>query len=37
MTGSWTMDSFIIGCIILVLIPLIVWIYKEVIKSGDIK
>lgn len=39
MTGSWTMDGFIIGCILLILIPLAVWLYKEVYKkkSGDAK
>lgn len=30
MTGSWTMDAFIIGCIIIIVIPLAIWIYREV-------
>lgn len=33
MTGSWAMDEFIIGSIILVLLPGSVWFYKEVIKK----
>lgn len=38
MTGSWTMDGFIIGSILLVLIPLAVWFYREVYKKkGDVK
>jgi len=38
MTGSWTMDGFIIGCVLLILIPLGVWLYKEVYKKrGDVK
>ncbi len=37
MTGSWTMDGFIIGCILLILIPSAVWFYREIYlkKSGD--
>jgi hypothetical protein len=34
MTGSWTMDGFIIGCIILLVLPVIIWVYVEKIKKG---
>lgn len=39
MTGSWTIDAFIIGCVLLILIPFVIWFYKEVYKkkSGDAK
>lgn len=39
MTGSWTIDAFIIGCIILIIIPLGIWLYREVYKArkGDVK
>ena len=39
MTGSWTMDSFIIGCILLIAIPTAIWLYYEVFKKdrGDAK
>lgn len=33
MTGSWTMDAFIIGCILLVVIPTGIWVYYEVLKK----
>jgi len=33
MTGSWPIDAFIIGSIIIILVPLGVWIYKEIYKS----
>lgn len=33
MTGSWTMDYFIIGCILLVAIPAVYWVYKEMIQK----
>ena len=29
MTGSWTMDVFFVGCIILIIVPLAIWFYKE--------
>lgn len=37
MTGSWTIDSFIIGCIILLVVPAGIWLYYEVFnkKRGD--
>ena len=33
MTGSWTMDAFIIGCILIIVIPLGIWLYLEVFKN----
>jgi hypothetical protein len=37
MTGSWTMDQFIIGSVILILVPASLWVYREIInkKRGD--
>lgn len=37
MTGSWTIDAFIIGCIILIVVPVGIWFYYEVFnkKRGD--
>lgn len=29
MTGSWTMDVFIIGAVVLILYPLIVFVVRE--------
>ncbi len=39
MTGSWTMDGFIVGSIILIMIPALVWFYREVVskKRGEIE
>lgn len=38
MTGSWTMDGFIIGCVLLLIIPLVIYIYVEKSKKeGDTK
>lgn len=34
MTGSWTMDAFIIGSIILIGYPLLVYLYREYLKKG---
>ena len=34
MTGSWTMDGFIYGAIILLIVPLAIFIYKEFINKG---
>jgi len=38
MTGSWTIDLFIIGCILLMIIPIGIWVYKEIYlkKKGDV-
>lgn len=37
MTGSWTLDAFIIGSIILLVVPLAVFIYREAImREGGI-
>lgn len=38
MTGSWTIDAFTIGCILIILIPLAVWFHIEVYKKkgGDV-
>lgn len=33
MTGSWTMDAFIVGCILIIVIPLGIWLYREVFKN----
>lgn len=33
MTGSWTMDAFIVGSIILLIVPLVATIYEDVIKE----
>ncbi len=33
MTGSWTIDAFIIGCILLIIIPIVIWVYREVYKK----
>lgn len=30
MTGSWTIDAFIIGSIILIIVPAGIWLYEEV-------
>ena len=37
MTGSWTMISFLAGCILLLAIPVAVTIYRELIQQhgGD--
>ena len=35
MTGSWTIDLFIIGSIILIVIPAVVVLVREVVKRGD--
>lgn len=35
MTGSWTIDLFILGSIILIVIPAAVVLFREVIKRGD--
>lgn len=32
MTGSWTLDAFIIGSIILLIVPMASTIYEDVIK-----
>ena len=39
MTGSWTIDVFIIGCVAIMAITIAVWLYKEVFKKnrGDSK
>lgn len=34
MTGSWAIDTFIIGCTILMVIPLVVYIHKEMLTTG---
>lgn len=34
MTGSWVIDCFIIGCIILIAYPAIVCIYRDFIKKN---
>lgn len=34
MTGSWTMDAFIVGCIVLIILPAAVCIHKDVIKKN---
>lgn len=33
MTGSWTMDAFIVGSIILIGLPAVVCLYRDVIKK----
>lgn len=33
MTGSWTIDAFIIGCIVLIIVPVGIWLYQEVFKN----
>lgn len=33
MTGSWTMDAFIIGSIILIIVPLAATIYEDIVKK----
>lgn len=33
MTGSWTIDAFIIGCIVLIIVPTAIWLYEEVFKN----
>lgn len=35
MTGSWVMDAYIIGSIILIAYPLGVYIYREFIKNKN--
>lgn len=35
MTGSWTLDLFVLGSIILIVIPAAVVLKREVFKRGD--
>lgn len=33
MTGSWAINTFIIGCIILMVVPVFVYFYQEAVLS----
>ncbi len=37
MTGSWAINEFFIGCIVIMIVPLAVYIYREMtaVKEGD--
>jgi hypothetical protein len=37
MTGSWAINEFFIGCIVIMVVPLAVYLYREMtaVKEGD--
>lgn len=35
MTGAWTLDAFLVGSVVLVLVPLGVYIYREFLHKGS--
>ena len=35
MTGSWTIDSFIVGCIVLLVVPVVTALVRETKNKGD--